>query len=200
VSLRTPEAAYGPLLLALRGTHQVSNALVAVRLLEAARTKGVPVTGAAIERGLSETDWPARLELMTLEHDRRVLLDAAHNADGAQALATYLQRWHPERPDLVISVMRDKDVDEILSLLIPVTSHVYATQAPSPRALPAPELARRVANLQTGLGRASSVTPIADPVEALETAIDHAPTVCVAGSIFLAGAVRDRLRTRAILH
>jgi dihydrofolate synthase/folylpolyglutamate synthase len=72
LTLRTPEAVYGPLLLSLRGTHQVGNALVAVRLLEAARAGGVAVTRSAIERGLAGAEWPARLELLTLEHRRRV--------------------------------------------------------------------------------------------------------------------------------
>jgi dihydrofolate synthase/folylpolyglutamate synthase len=200
LSLRTPDASYGPVLLSLRGAHQVANAVVAVRLLEAAQRKGVPLTRTAIERGLAETDWPARLELLPLEDGRRVLLDAAHNADGAQALAAYLKRWHPDQPALVVSVMRDKDVQEILTALLPVTSNVIATQAPSPRAVPAPELAARIAALHASMGRHPSVAAVADPAEAVTAALARSPTVCVAGSIFLVGAVRDGLRRRAILH
>lgn len=200
ISVRTPDQTYGPVLLALRGAHQVANALVAIRMLEAARARGVAVPPDAIERGLSSTEWPARLELMTLDNGRRVLLDAAHNADGAHALAAYLRRWHPERPALVISVMRDKDVDDILRAVVPPTSHVIATQAPSPRALAAADLARRVGEVQTALGREPSVSATADPAEAVAAALDRAQDVCVAGSIFLAGAVREALRRRAILH
>ena len=198
--LRTPVAAYGPLRLALRGAHQIGNALVAVRLLEAARARGVNVPRRAVEDGLTGTEWPARLELLTVENGRQVLIDAAHNAEGARALAVYLKQWHPERPLLVISVMRDKDVDEILELLVPATAEVIATQAPSPRALPAQELARRVGELQSSAGRAPSVVAIVDPEEAVAVALDRAQTVCIAGSIFLAGAVRDGLKRRAILH
>ena len=199
LTLRTPDAVYGPLLLALRGAHQVANAVVAVRLLEAARARGVSLTRSAIERGLAEVEWPARLELLTLENRRRVLLDAAHNADGARALAEYLRRWHPERPALVISVMRDKDVDEILTALLPVTSDVITTQAPSPRAMAAGDLARRVAALDAAVTD-RTVTAVADPSAAIAAALERADTICVAGSIFLAGAVRDGLRRRAILH
>jgi dihydrofolate synthase/folylpolyglutamate synthase len=199
MTLRTPDAVYGPLLLALRGAHQVGNAVVAVRMLEAARARGVAVTRAGIARGLADAAWPARLELLTLENGRRVLLDAAHNADGAQALAAYLRRWHPGRPTLVISVMRDKDVDSILAALLPVTSDVIATQAPSPRAMAAGDLARRIAALGSdGVDR--SVTAVVDPDSAIAAALEHGETICIAGSIFLVGAVRDRLRQRAILH
>jgi dihydrofolate synthase/folylpolyglutamate synthase len=128
-----------------------------------------------------------------------VLLDAAHNADGAQALAAYLRRWHPGRPTLVISVMRDKDVDSILAALLPVTSEVIATQAPSPRAMAASDLARRIEALGSS-GTGGSVTAVVDPDAAIDAALERGETICVAGSIFLVGAVRDRLRQRAILH
>jgi dihydrofolate synthase/folylpolyglutamate synthase len=198
VFLRTPAGAYGPVSLALRGAHQIGNALIAVRLLECARRGGVDIPAAAIERGLAETEWPARLELLTLENGRRVLIDAAHNADGAMALAAYLKRWHPDRPTLVISVMRDKDVDDILHCLLPVTSDVVTTQAPSPRALPAADLARRIAAMRAG--QDGAIVAIADPGEAVASALERAETICIAGSIFLAGAVRDGLKRRAILH
>ena len=43
LTIETPDDRYGPLPLALRGEHQVGNALVAVRLLEAARRRGIAV-------------------------------------------------------------------------------------------------------------------------------------------------------------
>jgi dihydrofolate synthase/folylpolyglutamate synthase len=200
MTFTTPDGRYGPLTLALRGSHQVGNAIVATRLLETARRQGITVSSAAIEQALRTTEWPARLELVTLDEGRRVLIDAAHNPDGAAALAAYLRACHPERPTLVISVMRDKDVDEILAALLPVTSAVIATRAPSPRAIPEGELARRIVDLQTKLGRDVAVSAIADPETAVAAALDRSPIVCVAGSIFLAGAVRDALNRRASLR
>jgi dihydrofolate synthase / folylpolyglutamate synthase len=194
LSIDTPADRYGPLTLALRGEHQVANALVAVRVLEAARDAGVPVSGGAIERGLADVDWPARLEVLVVEGGRRVLLDAAHNVDGARALASYLERWHPERPALVIGVMRDKDVAGILAALLPVTSAVVATAAATPRAMPAAELAQHVRTLDP----TRRLRVERDAAQAVERALAEAGTVCVAGSIFLAGAVRDGLRRRAV--
>lgn len=196
LSIDTPVDRYGPLTLALRGDHQVGNALVAVRVLEAAGQAGVVLPREAIERGLSSVDWPARLELIVLDGGRRVLLDAAHNRDGARALAAYLGRWHPERPALVIGVMRDKDVHDILAALLPVTSGVVATQAATARALPAGDLACAVTAIDPG----RQVRVENDPAMGVNVALDAAPTVCVAGSIFLAGAVRDGLKRRAILR
>jgi dihydrofolate synthase / folylpolyglutamate synthase len=186
LSIDTPADQYGPLTLGLRGEHQVANALVAIRVLEALRDAGVFLSREAIERGLSEVNWPARLELVDLEDGRQILLDAAHNVDGARALASYLGRWHPERPALVIGVMRDKDVNGILAALLPVTSAVIATEAVTPRAMPAADVARHVAALDPG--RRVRVEP--DASKAVALALAEGATVCVAGSIFLAGAIR----------
>ncbi|MGH9256079.1 MAG: bifunctional folylpolyglutamate synthase/dihydrofolate synthase [Vicinamibacterales bacterium] len=196
VALDTPDDRYGPLTLGLRGEHQVDNALVAVRLLEAARRyAGLHVSRDAIERGLAEVRWPGRLELIQMPGAAHVLLDAAHNVDGARALAAYLERWHPERPVVVVGMMRDKDVAGIVDALLPVVSSFIATAASTPRAIPARELATRIA-----ARGASAVRAEPDPATAVEQALSTTRSVCVTGSIFLIGAVRDRLRRRAILR
>jgi dihydrofolate synthase/folylpolyglutamate synthase len=194
--VETPEARYGPMVLALEGAHQVGNALVAIRVLEAARRRGIRLSNAAIERGMTDVQWPGRLELIELEGGGRLLLDAAHNIDGAHALAVYLRRRHPERPRLVFGVMRDKDVDGIIGALLPVVSSVTATAAGTPRALPAGDLAVRIRATSPGV----EVHTEPDPVTAVEQALSSGCTVCVAGSIFVVGAVRDHFRRRAILR
>ena len=83
-------------------------------------------------------------ELARAAPDRLALVGgcAAHVLDGAEALAAYLREWYPQRPPLVVSVMRDKDIDQILAALVPVTSEVFVTLAPSARAIP--ELAKPI--------------------------------------------------------
>jgi dihydrofolate synthase/folylpolyglutamate synthase len=183
------------MLLALRGEHQVGNAVVATGVLEAAAAHGFSVAPSAVARGFETVDWPARLEVFELVDGRRVLLDAAHNPEGARALRAYLAKWQPERPLLVVGVMRDKDVDAILRELLPVTSAVIVTAANTPRAMPAGELAAHVRALDDGRW----ITASPDVRSALDLALTQSATVIVAGSIFLAGAVRERLEARGIL-
>ena len=199
VTIETPRGRYGPLTLALRGEHQIGNAVVATRLLETAAACGVAITPAHIERGLSTAQWPARLEYIQLDGGHRVLLDSAHNAEGAGALAAHLRRWHPAGLPLVVGIMRDKDVQDILAPLLPLTSHVVATSAPTPRALPAEELAVRVRSAAERLGLTSLTVDVnEDPLQAVERALASADLVCVAGSIFLVGPLRERLLSRAV--
>jgi dihydrofolate synthase/folylpolyglutamate synthase len=199
VTIDTPRGRYGPLTLALRGDHQIGNAVVATRLLEAATAAGVPVAANHVEQGLSGAQWPARLEYIQLDDRRRVLLDSAHNAEGAGALAAHLRRWHPEGLPLVLGIMRDKDVHDILSPLLPLTSRVVVTSAPTPRALPADELAARVRAAAERLGLARLTVDVEDdPLQALERALATADLACVAGSIFLVGPLRERLLARPV--
>lgn len=206
LAVTTTRRRYGPVALGLRGAHQVGNALVAIGLLEAVEDRGVRLSAAAVAEGLARPGWPARLEVFTLEDGRRVLLDAAHNEDGAAALAAYIRSWHPDRPALVLGIMHDKDVDRMLRVLLPVVSRVMATAAPSPRAMAPEALARRAALAAAELaartpgGDPVPVAAIADPDEAVRTALAQSDVVCVAGSIFLAGAVREGLERRAILR
>jgi len=194
--IETPEDRYGPLTLELRGAHQIGNALVAIRVLETARRRGIGISKAAIERGMMDVRWPGRLELIHLDDGGQLLLDAAHNVDGARALAAYLGVHHPERPILVFGVMRDKDVDGIIGALLPVVSSVIATAAHTSRALPADDLAVRI----KAAGPRIDVRTEPDPATAVEHALASGRTVCVAGSIFVVGAVRDRFKRRAILR
>ncbi len=194
--LTTPVRSYGPVTLGLRGEHQVGNAIVAVRVLEAMSETGTHIPQASIEHGLAAARWPARLELIVWpDGTKSALIDAAHNPDGARALAAYLARWYPARPPLVLGLMRDKDVTGILECLLPVTSSVIATAAATRRAMPPDELASHVRSIDPG----RDVTVEPDVAVALDRALERAPMACVAGSIFLAGAVRDVLRERAIL-
>jgi dihydrofolate synthase / folylpolyglutamate synthase len=156
---------------------------------------GLRLTAKAIARGLADADWPARLELIALDSGRRVVLDAAHNPDGASALAAYLARWHPERPPLVFAAMHDKDIDGILRALLPVVGPIVVTRPETHRAESPATLAARV----HALDQRRAVHVEDDPLEAVNFALALASTICVAGSIFLAGAVRDGLQRRAIL-
>src|SRR5262249_13050929 len=100
--LKTPSRDYGTLRLALRGEHQVANAIVAVRLLERLDGCGVRVAAGAIRDGLAQVTWPGRLDHRTLTGGRELILDAAHNPAGAAALASYLRTIRRDPPVLLL--------------------------------------------------------------------------------------------------
>jgi len=183
--LRTPAHDYGELELGLRGSHQVDNAVVAVRLLDALDARGISVSPAALAEGLSRVKWPGRLDLRRLPDGREVLLDAAHNADGAAALAAFLQTTASKRPPLVFAAMRDKAIDLMLSELAKTVSAFVFTCASNPRSADPMHLADRARAIAPELP--VEVEP--SPARALTAAWRLAPRIVVAGSIFLIGDV-----------
>jgi dihydrofolate synthase/folylpolyglutamate synthase len=193
MTLRTPAGAYGPVTLGLRGRHQVQNALVAVRLLEALSEAGVAVPAPAIEQGLRDAKWPGRLDWRCLADGRRVLLDAAHNEAGAATLAEYLREAVPGgRQPLVFGAVRDKDHAGMLRHLLPCSTLLVVTLPPTPRAADADALRATALTIDAG----AEVVVERDPLAAMDAAWASAPAITVAGSIFLLGAVLPVLESR----
>jgi dihydrofolate synthase / folylpolyglutamate synthase len=118
----------GGVCLGLLGRHQAANAAVAlgvVDALEEAGIAGVPAT--ARREGLERARWPGRLELVQVPVSSGaapvdVLLDGAHNPDGIGALLSALGELRPSLAGgpvtLLLGIMRDKDVDAMLRLLV----------------------------------------------------------------------------------
>lgn len=184
VRIVTPVRDYGWVPLALRGEHQVPNALVAVRLLEELE-RMTPIGRDAILTGLRDVRWPGRLQMIEVPGGRRVLLDAAHNPAGAWALAAYLRSEFPEPLPLVFGAMRDKDVTLMLKALLPVAAKIIMTDPPNARSCPVEELAEIAGKLSPN----TEIDIEKNPRAALERAWVHCPVACVAGSIFLVGAL-----------
>jgi dihydrofolate synthase/folylpolyglutamate synthase len=178
--LATPSRNYDTVQLALNGRHQIMNAVVAVRLLEQLETRGIAISRDAMVDGLAAVRWPGRLEHVPVPGGRSVLLDAAHNAAGADALAEYLTALGPARP-LVFAAMRDKDAASMLRALAPRASRVIVTRASNPRAADPADLAALARQLSSHV----PVETAESPAEALAIAWQYAPDIVVAGSIFL---------------
>jgi dihydrofolate synthase/folylpolyglutamate synthase len=194
IRLRTSLCDYGTITLALRGRHQVVNAVVAVRLVEAASAAGMPVARRAVVEALEEVSWPGRLQEVRLRGGGRVLLDAAHNPAGAATLAGYLSDVGAPPAPIVFGAMRDKDIAGMLRALAPQASSFVFTEPHSHRSAPATELAAEAARVTPGIP-ARSVSP---PVAAVELALRQASFIVVAGSIFLIGDVLPWLDAHAI--
>jgi dihydrofolate synthase/folylpolyglutamate synthase len=178
---------------ALPGAHQLANAALAVALARAAAaTLGRTLAEADVRSGLREVHWPGRLERIAPD----VLLDCAHNVEGARALAAAL----PEAPCrvLVTSIVRDKDAAAMLSVLAPGFDRVIITRSHSERAADPAALAALVKRTRGG---DRQVACLDDPVVALAEGRRHAGLapgglVVVAGSIFLVGALRAQVLQR----
>lgn len=192
----------------LPGAHQVRNAALAVHAVRALRG---PLSTyleppAIVKAGLAATKWPGRLERLPVptalaEAAPTVYVDAAHNPEGAEALAAWLTATLPATParlptlTVVMGVVNDKELSGMLAPLARA-GRLILTQPPSPRGRsPQSVLDALPARLRAELPIA--VEP--DPQQALHRALRDTPNpdntgiVLFYGSIFLIGAVRGHL-------
>ena len=171
----------GPI--ALRGAHQQGNAALAAAALRLLDAAGVRVGEAEIRAGIASTRWPGRMEDVG-----GVLLDGAHNPDGAAALAAALPLLHPGRPvEMVFGVLSDKDHEGMLAALAPATRRIHLVAPDSPRARdPGSYLAAALR-----LGAAVDVHgSLPEALGCARAAAADGALVCVAGSLYLVGEAR----------
>ncbi len=188
--MRTRVRNYPQLAPSLRGRHQVHNAGLAVLLAERLSEKGWPIDADHIRRGLSGTIWPGRLQW--IDGEPAVLLDGAHNPEGAAGLASFLESAYPRRRRiLVFGAMRDKNYGAMARLLFPRAEKIVLTRPRSPRAVSLKDLmALPAARCHPGWLAAD------DPARALQEAIRLArpeDLLVVTGSLFLVGEILSSL-------
>ena len=187
LDLRTPGADYVDVFLPLHGAHQGDNAAIALAAVEA--FFGRPLAPEVVEEAFASVTVPGRLEAVA--HSPSVLLDAAHNPDGAEALTAALAHSFTVVGSryLVMGMLAQQDPVEMLTALgAPGFDLVIVCTPPgSPRARPAAQ----VAEVAASMGINAEVVP--DPVEAVARAValaEEEDLVVVAGSIYVIGAVR----------
>jgi dihydrofolate synthase/folylpolyglutamate synthase len=180
------ESTYPEVSIGVHGRHQTINAAVSVVAVEA--LLGRALDGSAVIEASAAFAAPGRMEPVATAP--LVLIDGAHNADGFAVLEAALNEEFPTtRWVLVLGVMGDKDVEAMVDHVSQRVDAIVATQIASDRAVPAADLARRVAAVTD-----VPVEAVEDPVAAVRRAMELAGSdgaVLVAGSLYMIGQVRS---------
>jgi len=171
----------------LIGRHQLRNVALAVAAAVELREQGLErITPASIERGIRQTHWPGRFQVVAADGGRpEFVFDVAHNPAGTWALRSTLSSVYSDRPiTIVFGVLRDKAVAEMAEILFPIAERVIATHANNPRAATPREIRQAAAHVVDEIGEAESVRVALEQAE--ETAGPNG-LVVVTGSIYIVG-------------
>lgn len=183
VDLETDRQCYR-LSVPLAGEHQATNAVLAVLAAEILSEAGFPrLDRDVIERGIRSCQWPGRIERCVGPSGRPILLDAAHNADGARALAHTLGEVGVAY-DLLFGTFEDKPAGQMLSLLTAGARRVHLVAVDHPRSWD--PLAWSAA--QSDVSRFPVVADLGAGL-----ALDGRVPLLVCGSLHLIGVARARL-------
>jgi dihydrofolate synthase / folylpolyglutamate synthase len=169
----------------LVGRHQLRNVALAIAAAEELSKQGFPITPQAIERGIRETHWPGRFQVVP-SHDEtpEYVFDVAHNPAGAWALRSTLSAYYEDRPlTFIFGAMRDKAIGEMAEILFPLAEKVIVTRADNPRSATFDEIRQAAARVST------DIQPAEDVDHALTQARSLMPpgVVVITGSIYIVG-------------
>lgn len=189
LDLRTPGGRVDDLYLPVHGAHQGDNAAVALAATEA--FFGRPLDDEVVTEALSSVRLPARFEIVRREPT--VIVDGAHNVDGARTVAETLAEEFTLTGSLVLVVglLGGRDPAEVLEAMGATEAGFLVACTPgSPRAIPGSE----VAAAAEGLGIvAEAVGSVEDAVQRALSVAGPDDVVVVAGSIYVAGPARAAL-------
>jgi dihydrofolate synthase/folylpolyglutamate synthase len=188
LDLRTPFSQVGEVFLPVHGEHQGENAAAALAAVDA--FFGRATSAEVVNEGFGAVALPGRFEVVGREP--LVVLDGAHNPDGMEAFVSTMDEFAPAG-DLVVvfGQLVGRDPDEMLATLARADpAHVVVCPAPSPRAVPGPELV--AAAERAGL--------VVEAAESAEAAVERGRelvgadgALAVTGSLTVVGSARPRL-------
>ena len=184
---REPE----PFELALAGGYQAENAALVIMAAQIMSREDVRFTEVALRAGLRSVRHPARFELLP-QGDRHIIIDGAHNPAGMKALRAALDAYFPNLPRVfLLGILKDKDIDTMLALLLRPGDQVVTVRPDSDRAAAADVVGAVSAAM--GLDTLACADRRQGLAEALRRADARGALLVVAGSLYLVGGIRALL-------
>jgi dihydrofolate synthase/folylpolyglutamate synthase len=179
----------------LPGRHQHQNAAAAIAALRAVAPE-VPTS--AIDAGLLNADWPARLQRITRGHvvdlappGTEIWIDGGHNEDGGRVLAEAMAEFEEKAPRalmLICGAQTTKDVSALLRHFAGLAREVIAVPVEGEHKSWPPEEVAAASRAQGVPARAAgSVEQALELVRA--TSFARPPRILIAGSLYLAASV-----------
>lgn len=175
----------------LAGAYQIENAVLAVEAVWALRSLGYEISKEALRSGLEKTVWRGRFTV--LSQKPLVIVDGAHNEDGAKVLKKSLELYFADRKIYyIMGMFRDKEYEKVLSITAPFAESILTVQTPgNPRALEREELAKAARKYH------SDVKPAKDIASAVEESLKKAgenDVILAFGSLSFLSEIENALK------
>ncbi len=166
--------------ISLCGEHQVYNAVTALLALSVLQENGVAISERAIRIGFQKTAWSGRFEV--LQFMPPVILDGAHNVNGACAFSKAIEACYPGQSFVgVVGMLKDKDFKAALAEFGRVCDRLVVTKVPNPRAAEPAEF--KVVAEELGIPVTEEVDPVNAVRQAFQTKTPDQGVFCV-GSLY----------------
>ena len=176
----------------LGGSYQIKNAVIALNCIYALRELGYQISDVQMRAGFAHTHWNGRFTV--LQKDPMVIIDGAHNPDGAAELEkSILQCLQGKQIYGICGVFKDKEYDKVLQAILPHMKEVTTIQTPgNPRALPAEELAEAAQKYCPQVHAEKNIVKAVQ--EAIQKAGEDDGVVLAFGSLSFLGEIRKAVK------
>lgn len=170
--------------ISLMGSYQIKNAALALEAIEALRELGYQLNDNAVYQGMKKAVWKGRFTIISKEPF--IIMDGAHNQAAAEELVRSLKLYYPGKKFYYIfGMFRDKDYHQVIRLTAPLAEYIITVETPeNPRALPAEELKKAVAEVNPSVEAAGSLRMAVNQV--MEQ-IDKDAVIVIFGSLSFLG-------------
>ena len=187
-----------PLAITLNGAHQRTNAAVAVMTLEVLRQyNALVIEDEVLAEGLRAAAWPGRLEMVSRQP--RILIDGAHNPEGAESLADTLKNTYKyERLHLMMGMLENKNHQDVLKHILPIVDTLIVTEPDFRMKKAAPALAELVQEMRNQQPDKHFFELVVEQdwqtaLQKLQQLTGEADLGVVTGTLYLIADVRSRI-------
>lgn len=172
----------------LLGKYQIINALLAIKAARLIRQAGYPISDEAVKKGLLETRWRGRFEI--IRREPYMVIDGAHNADAAQCLKETVEQYFSARRLIyIMGVLADKDYHSVLRITASLADVIITVTPMNNRALASGLLAAEARKYSS-----ADIIDAGNVRQALKLAYERATkedVILAFGSLSYLGELRD---------
>lgn len=173
------------------GFFQGKNIAISLTCVEILQMNGVYIPDESIFDGVEKTFFPGRMDV--LQKNPLIVVDGAHNIAGVKVLADSLMNdFKYKRLILVIGILSDKNISDMLRMLLPLADIVIVTKSGNKRACDPVILKNKIEEI--GFDREVIVKyKIHDAVDYARSTAEKNDLICITGSLFTVGEAREHL-------
>lgn len=181
----------------LPGIYQGKNLCTVLTAIDVMKNKGWHIETSVLKNAIADaknvSGLHGRWEL--IQHEPNIILDVAHNEAGIKNVLTHLDKIKYQALHIVMGMVKDKDIDIVLSLL-PKYATYYFTKADIPRALDEKILASKASGFKLN---GESYADVNTAIKAANSSAAYNDFILVCGSVFLVGEVDIRKIKKPLL-
>jgi len=191
-----PFRTYRDVELSMNGEHQFKNAAAALMAIEVLRQyMALIVEEEDLYKALQATQWAGRLELV--EREPRILLDGAHNPEGAEVLAAAVRDIYSyKKLHFMIGMLSTKYHEGYFRHILPIVDTLIVTEPNMPKKESAQRLADKAREMAKELNPGLEITVEANwrtALEMLKNRTEQEDLAVVSGTLYMISDVRSWL-------